>query len=357
VRASLLVSDKIQAMVDESIEVSIKGRWMRVPALQVSGKTIVVRGRWIKVASIHDEAWLETDLEEPELCVTKLKEQESSGPHADIFTFTQKLPGSLPKYRYHLEWDSVATIRLTSFKEWWEKLPQETRKNVRRSQKRGVMITVKDFDDDLIRGIVGVNNDCPNRQGRPNAHYDKSFDQVRKDHSSFLDRSEFICACLGDELIGFLKIVYRGEVASILNLVPKVSHSDKRPANALIAKAVALCEEKGISYLTYGMFNYGNKRASPLREFKSRNGFEEVLTPRFYVPLRRWGKLCMKGKLHRGPLGVLPHSLITMGVHARAKWNSFKQSISRRSSMLERPNRTRQTERSNPPTGSNSSPQ
>ena len=121
-----------------------------------------------------------------------------------------------------------------------------------------------------------------------------------------------------------MKIVYRGEVASILNFLPKASHDDKRPANALVAKAVELCAAKGVSYLTYGMFNYGNKHDSPLREFKIRNGFGEVLVPRFYVPLTGWGALCMKLQLHRGALGILPHRVITLGVAARAKWNNVK---------------------------------
>jgi hypothetical protein len=353
----LLPPVKTQAMTNNSLEISVKGQWIKVPALEVGGKTIVVRGRWIKVAVVHDEAWLETELEDPELCVRQLKEQGFHGFCADIFAFSQKLPATLPKYKYQLEWDSLAVARTTNFKEWWEKRPQETRKNVRRSQKRGVVVTVKEFDDDLIKEIVGLNNDSPVRQGIRNAQYGKSFDQVKKDHSSFLDRSDFICAYFGSELIGFLKLVYRGEVASILNFLPKASHQDKRPANALIAKAVELCEAKGVSYLTYGMFNYGNKHDSPLREFKIRNGFQEVLTPRFYVPLTRWGKLCLKLKLHLGLLGILPHWVTAIGVDTRANWYSFWHSPGRCSSMAEQPNRIRQTGCSNPPAGSKSNPQ
>jgi hypothetical protein len=225
---------------------------------------------------------------------------------------------------------------------------------VRRSQKRGVVISVQEFDDDLIQGIAGVNNDSPIKQGERNVHFGKSFDSVRKDHESFLDRSDFICAHSQDEMIGYLKVVYKGDVAAILNLGVKTSHSDKRPANALIAAAVKRCEEKGTSYLTYGLYNYGNKRQTPLREFKSRNGFEELLTPRFYVPLTLWGKISMKLKLHRGLIGILPHRVIEMGVDARVRWYSFRQSPSRCSSTPEQPNRTRQMERSIPPAGSNS---
>ena len=64
-----------------------------------------------------------------------------------------------------------------------------------------------------------------------------------------------------------------------------MGQEDKRPANALIAKMVEVCEAKGISHLIYGLYNYGNKRNSSLLEFKIRNGFEEFLVPRYYIPL------------------------------------------------------------------------
>jgi hypothetical protein len=318
----------------------------------VNGKDIIVKGRLIRIASVHDEEWLETEVQNPELCLKKLKEQQEWGLRADLFTFTQKLPATKPQYKYSLEWESIAAVHLTSFKEWWESLPQETRKNVRRSQKRGVTVTIRAFDDELIRGIVAVNNDTPMVQGLPNPYFGKSFQEVKKDHSSFVDRSDFVCAYFGDELLGILKVVYRGEVASILSFLSRASHSDKRPANAMIAKAVELCETKGITYLTYGNFNYGNKRHSPLREFKIRNGFKEILVPRYCVPLTAWGAICLKLKFHRGLLGILPHGVITVGARARTKWVNLKESIRRCSSMLERPNSDRQTGRSNPPAGS-----
>jgi hypothetical protein len=349
------VPSTTEATSDNSIEISVKGRWVRVPALVVDGKSIIVRGKWIKVAVVHDEEWLETDLEDPGFCVRMLKGKGSRALRADVFTFSQKLTTTPPQYPYFREWDSVAVVRLSCFRDWWEKLPQESRKNVRRSQKRGIVVKVREFDDQLIREIVEVNNDSPLRQGRPNTHYGKTVDQAKKDLSSFLDRSDFICAYLGNELVGFLKLVYRGEVASILHLTSKASHYDKRPSNALIAKAVELCEARGMSWLTYGMFNYGNKRNSPIREFKIRNGFEEILVPRFYVPLTMWGAICLKLRLHRGLIGIFPHSIITIGLSARAGSYNLRQFISRCSSMLERPNRIRQMGRSNPPAGSNNS--
>jgi Acetyltransferase (GNAT) domain len=340
-------------MTGSTIEISIKGQWVPVPALKVNEHSIVITGKWIKTAAVHDEIWLESEVDHPELCIEALKDTSSPGPRADIFTFTQKLPATVPRYSYPVEWDSVAAIRLSSFKDWWESLPQESRKNVRRSQKRGVAVRVREFDEGLVKGIVDVNNDSPMRQGRNYSHYKKSFDQVKKDHSAFIDRSEFICAYFGDELIGFLKIVYRGDVASILQLTPKASHNDKRPANALVAKAIELCAARGISYVTYGLFNHGNKGNTPIREFKVRNGFGEILVPRFYVPLTTWGAVCIRTKLHRGLLGILPHGVIALGVNARAKLYDLKQRMSRCSSTPERSNCDRQMERSNPPAGSN----
>lgn len=306
-------------VADKSIEISVRGKWKTVPALNVDGKFIIVRGGWTKLAVIESEEWLEHEVEDPEVCVKKIKGHPQR-LHADIFTFGQKVPGSPPKYTYTKELDSVAALHLTSFNNWWEKLPQESRKNVRRSQKRGVVVKIRELDDDLIRGIIGVNNDSPVRQGMRYVHYGKTFNQVKKDQSSFLDRSSFICAYFEEELIGFMKIIYSGEVASILQMLPKASHQDKRPANALLAKAVELCEERGISYLRYGLFNYGNKHASSLRDFKSRNGFEEMLTPRFYIPLTMWGSVSLRLNLHLGLLGTLPPSVIDRAVRARAMW-------------------------------------
>lgn len=343
--------DNYQAMAENTIEINVKGKWIRVPALHVNGTTVIVRKGRPRVAVIHDEEWLEAELQDPDLCVRELKAQRPE-LRADIFTFSQKVPATPPKYKYVTELDSIAVTHFGSFNDWWLKLPQETRKNVRRSQKRGVVVEVKDFDDALVRAISEVNNDSPVLQRLPNIYYGRSFDQVRRDYSAFLGRCDFICARIGPEPIGFLKLVYRGDVASILNLTTKPGHYDKRPANALIAKAVELCVERRIPYLTYGRFSYGNKRASPLQEFKTRNGFKEMLIPRFYVPLTALGNLCVTLHFHRGLLGILPYPLIVLGVNARAKWYSFRLFMSRCSSKLEQLKRNRQMERSNPPAGS-----
>jgi len=337
-----------------SIEISVKGKWITVPALAVDDKRLWVRGRRIKSAVVYAEEWLESEVSDPSLCIKSLKEQKKGPLRADIFSFSQMLPHTLPKYDYPMEWQSVAATPTSSFKQWWENLPQTTRKNVRRSQKRDVVVSLRKLDDKLIEDIVDLNNDSPVRQRIPFSHYGKSFDQVKKDQSSYLDHSDFICAYVEDDLVGFLKLVHRGKVASILQLLPRASEQDRRPANALLAKAVEVCAAKGVEYLTYGQLNYGNKRDSPLRDFKIRNGFGEILVPRFHVPLTVWGAFCVKTKLNRGLVGILPHRVIAAGIKARAAWYSIKYKTGRCSSTSEHPNSNRQMGRSSPPAGSNS---
>jgi hypothetical protein len=317
----------LQADGQQSVEINVQGKPVTVPSITVNSKKIVVTGTWIKMAVVHDEIWQESELEDPEFCAERVKASRSLGFRADILSFAQKLPSTIPKYEYLRELESIAAVPLTNFQEWWEKLPQESRKNVRRSQKRGVVVRVACLDDTLVRGLVELNNDSPLRQGRPYSHYGKSFEQVKRDQSDFLDHCDFVGAYLGDELVGFLKIVYLGDTASILQLLPKLSHSDKRPANALLAKAVELSVNKGMSHLIYGMYNYGTNSDSSLLEFKTRHGFEEMLVPRYYIPLTAWGAFCTRAKLYQPLATLLPSGLVRMGIALRSKWYSIRNPI------------------------------
>lgn len=307
----------------DSVDVSSRGRWMRVPALKLGDETLVVSGRWIRLASLYDEDWVEGELRDPEFCVRLLKGR-SALVRADILRFSQMVPDTTPRFKYPMERRSIAVANVGAFKQWWEGLPQETRKNVRRSAKRGVTIQVRGFDAEVISGITAVQNETPFRQGRKYPHYGKSLDQVKRDHGAFLDRSDFICAYFENELIGFLKLVYRGKIASLLQLNSKVAHYDKRPSNALMAKAVELCEARGVTHMTYGLFNYGSKGYSPLREFKERNGFREMLIPDYYVPLSPWGQMCVNMKLYRGIREILPQKMVSAALNLRTKWYSYR---------------------------------
>ncbi len=308
-----------QNYMDASVvEIRAKGKVDKAPPVCIDQATVVVTGRWLRMASVQDEEWIEGSVAASSDAFIKMVRERHLG--ADIVTFSEKLPETKPQYDYPYEWDNVAAIPITSYEEWWEKrLPQVTRKNIRRAAKRGVFARVVEFNDDLVRGIIEIHNDTPTRQGVPFSHYGKDFAVVKREYGTFLDSSEWIGAYAGDELIGIIKLIKMGAVASIMQIISKTLHYDKRPTNILIAKAVEVCEQRGISYFVYGKFVYGNKANSSLTEFKRRNGFERIDFPRYYVHLTAKGRIAMKLKAHRGLLSLLPASMISVLLALRSR--------------------------------------
>lgn len=293
--------------------------------IKIDNVEIEVRGRLIKNANVRDEIWLEDNpIRDLKKLLTDLKGSEQK---VDIFTFCQKLPDTVPKYNYYMEWDNVAAIPITTYDEWWaKKLPQVTRKSVRRGYKRGVIVKLEEFNDELVKGIINIYNESPIRQGRKFPHYGKDFNTVKKDNSSYLNNSDFICAYYNDLLIGFIKLVYVGCVAQIMQIISMNQHQDKRTTNILIAKAVEICVEKKMDYFVYGKYVYGNKTESPITIFKERNGFEMIKFPRYYIPLSLLGKIGLKLKIHHDIQQFMPEKLVYFLLDLRAKWYAKKYS-------------------------------
>ena len=306
----------------QSIAISIKGQWVDVPAAVIDGHAVVARGRFITRAEIRDEYWTEGELEDPEAFVRSLKGQRVKGLKADILTFSQKLPHVTPKHPYPVDWDNVAAIGLTTYANWLRRLSPDTRRNINTAAKRGVTTRVVTFDEHLVRGIMEVNNEVPVRQGRPFHHYGKDFAAVQRDYASFADRSDYLGAFFQDEMIAFMKVVRMGRTAAIMQLLSKTRHYDKRASNALIAKAVEHYAGQGASFLTYIRYRYGKKRRSPLTEFKRRNGFEEIMIPRYHLPLTVKGRIAMALSLHKSLVEVLPERLTHALLDLRAKWHA-----------------------------------
>ena len=248
-----------------------------------------------------------------------LTEWRANGLRADIFTFAEKLPTAAPRQHCYFEWDNWAVVPIRSFSAWWTDLPQESRKNVRRAAKRGVTVTTATYDDQFVRGIQAIYNETPVRQGRNFWHYGKTFDAVKSENGTYLDRSDFLAAYANNELIGFAKLVYVDKTATLLQILAKNEHHDKRPTNALVAAAVQLCERRGIAFLIYGKYVYGNHTSSPLTEFKRRNGFLEVRVPRYYVALSPLGRFAIKCRLHAGLRHALPPKLISVALRLRSR--------------------------------------
>jgi hypothetical protein len=309
-------SQKIAGLSHEQIR--IRGRNRILPAAQIQGRTVVCSGRWLKLAFLKDENVVEGEpVDEPALFEAQLK---ASGLGADLLTFVQQPTESQPKHALYWEEDNLAVIRTDTFKDWWEnRLPQESRKNVRRSAKRGVVVREVSFDDELVRGIKSIYDETPMRQGRRFWHYQKDFAAVKMENETYLDRSWFVGAYFNDELIGFIKVIMVDKLATLIQIIAKNAYRDKRPMNALLAYAVKQCEKRGVSFLVYGRYRYGKKQGDSLGEFKRRNGFEELVFPRYYVPLTWKGRVALKLGAQQGFESMIPRPLADFLLNVRAR--------------------------------------
>jgi hypothetical protein len=286
--------------------ISIKGKKKVVNAVVVEGKNIVVRGKFIKIAFVKDEV-CDNGIATPETIIDKLKAIRI----ADIFTFDQKLPETAPMFPYFYVWDNLAVLEVKSFKHWWNvQIGNDARRMVRKAEKAGVVVKATPLTDEMVIGIKRIYDESPIRQGKPFWHYKKDFETVKKENSTYLDRSEFIGAYFQNELIAFNKLFYTDNRADQIQLIAKLAHKDKSPINALISKAVEICSEKRISYLTYGKYHYRNKTTDSLSDFKKRNGFEKIEIPRYYVPLSHKGKIAIFLRLYKGPADFLPFFIL-----------------------------------------------
>jgi hypothetical protein len=289
----------------DSTEVNLAGNIRNVDTIQVQGATLVASGRYPKIAAIKDEEWQEGDLL-PRLgeLITDLKRHNDL--EADLFTFTQKPTDPTPRFEFYYEWDNIAAVPIVSFSEWWaNRVSTDLRCDVRKAAKRGVSVRLVPFNDSLVRAIMEIYNETPVRQGRPFWHYNKPYDAVKAENATYLGRSEFLGAFVGEELVGFAKIVYVDHIARLMQILSKDTHRKNRPMNALIAKAIELCGTRGCTHLTYGKYRYP-QGADSVTAFKQRNGFEELLVPRYYVPLTTKGAVALRLRLHRGAKGLAP---------------------------------------------------
>jgi hypothetical protein len=164
------------------------------------------------------------------------------------------------------------------------------------------------------------------RQGKPNVHYGKDVQTVYREAATFLDRAVFIGAFFEGKLIGFVKMVIdeTKTQASLMNIVAMVRHRDKAPTNALIAHAVRACADRGIPYLMYQSFVYGNKEGDSLTNFKEINGFQRVDLPRYYVPLTPLGTLALRFGLHHKFMDQLPKPIAAKLRELRSAWYNRK---------------------------------
>lgn len=283
--------------------------------MKINSKELAITGMFLKTARLKEE-WYE-DLEEP---VSFIKDLKKSKVKADIFTFWQRLPDIYPKYDYYMELDSIAVLKITDYKYWFEKqIDTKTRNMIRKAGKKNVEIKISKFSDDFTRGVAEIFNESPVRQGKPFWHYGMDAKGVKQFFSSAIYREDIVGAYLNDELIGFITMAYTKNCAMLTQIISKIAHRDKAPNNALIAKAVEICESKKIPYLCYAYWPKGT-----LADFKRNNAFEPMQLPRYYVPLTVKGAVALKLKIHHGIKGILPESIVDRLRNLRNKWYSSK---------------------------------
>jgi hypothetical protein len=167
--------------------------------------------------------------------------------------------------------------------------------------------------------MTAIFNETPLRQERPYLHYGKDFQTVKRQFARYLFRERLFGAYLGDQLVGFIMLGEAGSYTYLGQIISLMAHRDKSPTNALMAKAVEDCAERGCPLLVYALWPRG-----PLREFKRHNGFECVRVPRYNIPLNGSGAIAIRLGLHRDLADRLPETMVSRLKSVRSRYYSLR---------------------------------
>ncbi len=291
----------------------VDGKPTSIKCIDICGQTFEISGGPLSTVRLEDE-WYE-DVSDPTAVIRALK--NSAGIKADLFCFWQRLPNLEPLYDYHRESEAIAVLPVSTYEHWFSKqIRYNTRGKVKKAKKLGVEVRETQFTDAFVHGMTEIFNETPVRQGRQFWHYGKTFEEVRSQFSRYLFREQLFGAYLGGELIGFMFLGHAGQFAMLGQIISKVKERDKAPNNALIAKAVEACADKGIPYLVYAYWPSPGSFA----DFKKQSGFEKVDLPRYYVPLSWKGELALRCGAHRGWRAMVPERLKEALKRRRQAW-------------------------------------
>jgi len=286
--------------------------------MRVCDNEIRVSGGLVKIARLDLDMY--HFLSDPMAMIEALRASEE---RVDLFTFTQTVVDNKPKFSYPMEWENLAVLPITTFDEWWDKqIGFKARNKAKQAEKKGVVLREVPFGGDLVGGIWQIYNETPVRQGRRYPHFGKDLETVYREAATYLEYSTFIGAFIGDELIGFIKMVAdeAGVQAGLMNIVSKISHRDKAPTNALMAQAVRSAAARGIKNIVYSHYAYGKRERDNLTDFKERNAFVRVDLPRYYVPLTALGRMALGLGLHHRFVDRLPQDFGEKLRELRSKW-------------------------------------
>jgi hypothetical protein len=225
----------------------------------------------------------------------------------DIFTFLERTwccPIVNPPSTWIKAPDNVGLLEIKSYDTWWQEIGKKTRNMVRRAEKSGIKVAAVEPTEKLAEGIWKIYNETPIRQERAFPHYGESIQTVASNMYA-AQNNTFIGAYLGDELVGFIQLLYGDNIAIVSNILSMQQHWDKSLNNALLAKAVEICAFKGVRWLMYGRI--GNHPS--LDRFKESNGFTKYPITRYYVPITGRGRWTIRLGLHREIKDALPNSV------------------------------------------------
>lgn len=278
---------------------------------QIDELSLASNGFLCRTVRLRNEGYDFVD--DPEALLSRIARSDM---RADLVTFTQSIADPTPRYAYHQEWDTLAVLPIASYEQWWKRqINDKTRNMARKAAKKGVVVKVVPFDDDLVRGIKSIYDETPIRQGKRFKHFGKDLEALRAAHATYLERSQFIGAFLEDRLIGFIKLVHQNGWSNLMQILSLVSERDKSPTNALIAKAVEICAEANVPRLQYGVWS---RRG--IGEFKQRHDFQPYRVPRYYVPVSTIGSLALSLGLHRPLIARAPDEWLDRAANIRARW-------------------------------------
>lgn len=290
----------------------VRGKPAVVECVEISGQTYVLGRGALTVLSLEDD-WFE-DVKDPRALVETLK--RCNGNRPDIFTFWQRLPHVEPRYSFHTEWEELAVLPINNYEYWWNhQIKSRVRNQLRKAERDGLVVKEAAYDDDFVRGMTAIFNETPVRQGRKFWHYGKDFQAVKSQFSRYIHREDLVGAYYNGEMIGFLMMGNAESYGVTAQVISSVKHRGRSVNNALIAKAVELCERKGLAYLVY--LYWGD---DTLAEFKRRCGFEKTQVPRYFVPLTMKGRAALSLGVHRSWRYIVPKQLKTPLKKLRSAW-------------------------------------
>ncbi len=283
---SLTTTQEMKVFTKETM---VKGQPAKMDCMEIGGQIYAIARGPVTVVSLEDE-WFE-DVADPAAVVEALN--ESAGFKPDIFTFWQRLPDLEPKHSFHTEWEELAVLPIKSYDHWWNhQIKSRIRNQIRKAEKEGLVVKEAAYDDDFVRGMTAIFNEAPVRQGRKFWHYGKDFQTVKRQFSRYIHRENMIGAYYQNELIGFVMMGNAGRYGVTGQIISAIKHRDKSTNNALIAKAVELCEKRKLPYLVY-LFWSGDS----LTEFKRRCGFQKDDNSPIFCAIDAKGKNSIEARL------------------------------------------------------------